>query len=78
MPSMQIRTVAYLNLIPPLVESHRHRTDEGLHSSGPLIIGGSESPTDTLIVQDGHFKGEVLLQLQGEAPASHTIGSLRF
>ena len=32
-----------LNLIPALVETHRHRANEGLHTSGGLVVGSAES-----------------------------------
>ena len=60
--SGEIRQVE-LNLIPAFIESHGHGTDERLDSGGRLIVGGSESTSDTLVVQDLHFEGEVLLQV---------------
>ena len=60
--SGEIRQVE-LNLIPSLVESHGHGTDEGLDSGGGLVVRGSESTSDTLVIQDLHFEGEVLLQV---------------
>jgi hypothetical protein len=50
-------------LIPSLIESHGHGADEGLDPRGGLIIGGPESPAHVLIVEDLHFEGEVLLEL---------------
>ena len=52
-----------LNLIPALIESHRHRADEGLDTRGGLIVGGSESTAHILIIEHLHFEGEVLLQV---------------
>ena len=60
--SGEIRQVE-LNLIPSLIESHGHGTDEGLDSGGRLVVGGSEPTSDTLVIQDLHFESEVLLQV---------------
>ena len=60
--SGEIRQVE-LNLIPAFIESHGHGTDEGLDSGCGLVVGGSEPTSNTLVVQDLHFEGEVLLQV---------------
>ena len=52
-----------LNLIPALVESHGHCADEGLNSSGGLVVGGSESTSNALVIKDLHLEGEVFLQV---------------
>ena len=41
-----------LNLIPPVVESHGHRADEGFNSGCGLVIGGSEPSPHILVVQN--------------------------
>lgn len=60
--SGEVREVE-LDLIPALVQSHGHGTDEGLDSGSGLVVGGSESSPDALVVQNLHFEGEVLLQV---------------
>ena len=52
-----------LDLIPALVQPHRHGADEGLHSGGGLVVAGSESPPDVLVIQDLDLKCEVLLHV---------------
>ena len=61
-PASEIGEVE-LDLVPSLIESHGHGADEGFDSGGGLVIGGSESPADIFIVEDLHFEGEVLLEL---------------
>ena len=58
----EIRQVK-LNLVPAFIESHGHGADEGLDSGGGLIVGGSESTSNTLVVKYLHFEGEVLLEV---------------
>ena len=58
----EIRQVE-LNLIPAFVKSHGHGADERLDTSGRLVVGGSETTTHVLVIQDLHFEGKVLLQL---------------
>ena len=41
-----------LDLVPSVVESHRHCADEGLYSSSRLVVASSESSADVLIVQN--------------------------
>ena len=60
--SGEIRQVE-LNLIPSLIESHWHGADEWLDTSGRLIVGGSETTTDVLVIEYLHFESEILLQL---------------
>lgn len=55
-----------LNLIPALVESHRHCADEWLHSCCRLIIWGSKSSSDIFVVQNLHFESEIFLELNEE------------
>ena len=52
-----------LDLVPALVQSHRHRADEGLHSGGGLVVTRSESSPDVLVIQDLDLKCEVFLHV---------------
>ena len=61
-PSGEIEQVE-LNLIPALIKSHWHCANEWLDSGGGLIVGGSESTSNALVIEDLHLKGEVLLQV---------------
>lgn len=45
-----------LDLIPALVESHRHRADEWLDASGGLVVAGTEASAHIFIVQ--HLNAE--------------------
>lgn len=60
--SGEIRQVE-LNLIPALIESHGHCADEWLHSGGALVVRGSESTSNALVIEYLHLEGEVLLQV---------------
>ena len=60
--SGEIRQVE-LNLVPALIESHGHSADERLDTGGGLVVGGTESSTDVLVIEDLDLEGEVLLQL---------------
>ena len=60
--SGEIRKIE-LNLIPSLIQSHWHCADEWLNSGGGLIVGGSESPSNTLVIQYLHLECEVFLQV---------------
>lgn len=60
--SGEIRQVK-LDLIPSFIKSHRHGTNEWLDSSGRLIVGGSESSSNLLVIQDLDLEGEVFLQV---------------
>ena len=52
-----------LDLVPAFVELHGHGADEGLDAGGALEVAGTESTADILIIQNGDFKGEVLVQV---------------
>lgn len=52
-----------LDLVPSLVQSHWHSTDEGLYSCRRLVVGGPEAPTHVLVVQHLHLESEVLFEL---------------
>jgi hypothetical protein len=58
----EIRQVE-LNLVPALVQSHRHCAYEGFYSGGRLIIRGAETSPHRLVIQHLHLEGEVLLQV---------------
>ena len=60
--SGEIRQVE-LNLIPALIKSHGHCANEWLDSGSGLIVGGSESTSNALVIEDLHFESEVLLQV---------------
>mmetsp|Transcript_4432 Transcript_4432/g.11627 ORF Transcript_4432/g.11627 Transcript_4432/m.11627 type:complete len:264 (+) Transcript_4432:95-886(+) len=52
-----------LDLVPALVEAHRHRANERLHARGRLVVGGAEAAADILVVKHLHLEGEVLFQI---------------
>ena len=52
-----------LDLIPSLIKSHGHCANEWLDSCCRLIVGGSESSSNTLIIQNLNLESEVLLQV---------------
>mmetsp|Transcript_35104 Transcript_35104/g.113647 ORF Transcript_35104/g.113647 Transcript_35104/m.113647 type:complete len:257 (+) Transcript_35104:156-926(+) len=52
-----------LDLVPALIEAHRHRADEGLHARGALVVRGPESAAHLLVIQHGDLESEVLLQV---------------
>jgi len=52
-----------LDLIPAFVEAHGHGADEGLDTSRALVVGGAEASAHALVIENGHFEGEVLLQV---------------
>ena len=60
--SGEVRQVE-LNLVPALVKSHGHGANEGLDTGGALVVGGTETSADILVVENLHFEGEVLLQV---------------
>ena len=60
--SGEIRQVE-LNLIPALIKSHGHCADEWLHSGSGLVVGGSESTSNALVIKDLHLESEVFLQV---------------
>ena len=52
-----------LDLVPSLVQPHRHRADKRLHPSRALIVARPEPSSYALVIQNLHFESEVLLQL---------------
>mmetsp|Transcript_1197 Transcript_1197/g.3493 ORF Transcript_1197/g.3493 Transcript_1197/m.3493 type:complete len:203 (+) Transcript_1197:241-849(+) len=52
-----------LDLVPTLVQTHRHGADEGLHARGTLVVGGPETAAHLLVVEHGDLEREVLLQV---------------
>lgn len=69
-----------LDLVPAFVETHGHRADEGLDAGGGLVVGGAEAAAKALVVEDGDFEGEVLLEVlddhdeEGELDAQSLLG----
>ena len=61
-PPGEVRQVE-LDLVPALVQSHRHRADERLHSGGGLVVAGSESSPHILIIEDLDLKCEIFLHV---------------
>ena len=60
--SCEVRQVE-LNLIPALIKSHGHGTDEWLHTGCALVVRGAETTSNVLIVEDLNFESEVFLKL---------------
>ena len=56
----EIRQVE-LDLVPALVESHGHGTDEGLYTGCALIVRCSEAASHILVIQYLYFEGEIFL-----------------
>jgi len=52
-----------LNLIPALVKSHRHGTNERFYTSRWLIVAGSETAAYVLVIKNLNLESEVLFQL---------------
>jgi len=52
-----------LDLVPSVVQSHRHGADERLYPCSRLVVGRSESSLDIFIVQHRHFERKVFLQI---------------
>jgi len=53
-----------LDLVPAVVESHRHRADERLDARRALIVARTESPTNVLVIQNLPHRRHLLLLLQ--------------
>jgi hypothetical protein len=72
-----------LNLVPPLVETHRHRTDKWLDTSRGLVVAGTKSSANALVVENLHFEGEILLKIlddhdeKGQLDAEGLVGIRR-
>lgn len=52
-----------LNLVPPLVQSHWHGTNERFYSCSGLVVWSSEPSSDIFVIEDLDFKSEVFFQL---------------
>lgn len=52
-----------LDLIPAVIQTHGHCTDEGLDSRCTLVVASTESPPHILVIQDLNFKCKVFLQV---------------
>ena len=61
-PSCEIGQVE-LDLIPSLIQSHWHGANEWLDSGCALVVTGSESTSDGLIIQNLYFESEVFFQI---------------
>ena len=53
-----------LNLVPSLVKSHWHRTDERFHTRSGLVITCAETTAHILVIQYLYLESEVFLQLK--------------
>ena len=53
-----------LNLVPTLIQSHGHGTNEGLHTGSRLIVRRAETTSHVLVVQNLDLEGEVFLELR--------------
>jgi len=52
-----------LDLVPTLIQSHRHGADKRFHASGGLLVGRTESAHLVLVVQHAHLEAKFLLQV---------------
>ena len=52
-----------MNLVPPLIQSHRHGADEWLHTCGTLIVTRTEPPSDVFIIKYLNLECEILLKI---------------
>jgi len=52
-----------LDLIPTIIQSHGHGTNERLDSGRGLVVGSPEPPSHVLIIEHLHFKGKVFLHV---------------
>lgn len=55
------------DFVPPVVQFQRHRAFEGFDAGDGLVVGRDEGAFDVLIVEDGDFEAEVLVELSGSA-----------
>jgi len=53
-----------LNLVPAIVETHGHCADERLYACLCLVVRGSESATNVLVIQDLYLEREVFFELE--------------
>jgi len=60
--SREVREVE-LNLIPALIQSHRHRADEWLYARCRLVVGSTEASANALVVKYLHLEREVLFEI---------------
>jgi hypothetical protein len=52
-----------LDLVPSFIEFHGHGADEGLDFGVRLVVGGSESPFDSFVVQDLDLEAELFFEI---------------
>ena len=86
-PPREVRQVE-LDLVPPLVETHRHRANERLDPRRGLVVGCSKSTPHVLVVEYLDLEAEVLLQvfddhdqewkLDSEGPAKRGLERIGF
>lgn len=61
-PAGEVRQIK-LNLVPTLIQAHRHSANKRLYTRSRLVVGCSETTRNTLVVKHLYFKAEVLLQV---------------
>jgi hypothetical protein len=52
-----------LNLVPAFIKSHGHGANERLDTGGTLVVRGSESSADVLVIKNLDFESEVFFKL---------------
>jgi hypothetical protein len=52
-----------LDLVPAVIQPHRHRADERLHPGGGQVVAGAEAAPHVLVVQHQHLEREELLHV---------------
>jgi len=52
-----------LNLVPALIEPHRHCANERLDTCGTLVVGCTEATAHVLVIKHLHLKSEVLFEI---------------
>ena len=55
-----------LDLVPAFIESHWHGTDERLDARRALVVTGTESSTNVLVVQDLLAIHQIIMHTSGE------------
>ena len=53
-----------LDLIPALIQSHRHRADERFHTGRALVVGSAEATPYVFVVKYLYLEREVFLELK--------------
>eukprot|EP00316_Scyphosphaera_apsteinii_P003572 CAMPEP_0119345530 /NCGR_PEP_ID=MMETSP1333-20130426/107536_1 /TAXON_ID=418940 /ORGANISM="Scyphosphaera apsteinii, Strain RCC1455" /LENGTH=97 /DNA_ID=CAMNT_0007358005 /DNA_START=928 /DNA_END=1221 /DNA_ORIENTATION=+ len=73
----EIRQVE-LDLVPSLIKPHGHGADERLHACRALVVGSPEAPPHVLVVEDLHFKREILFQILDDHHKKWQLDAERF